>query len=62
MFLSKTIEETMSSLCCGRDTVFRLIRAGTLEKAQPIYTGKAGRPETRVTTESIVRYIRGGKK
>ena len=60
--LSKTVDETAEAIGNGRDKVFRLLRAGVLERAEPMHTGTTGRPETRVKTESIVNYIRGGKK
>lgn len=61
MNLSKTVEETQEMLGCKRRNVFRLLRTGVLERAEPIHTGESGRPETRITTESIVSYIGGGK-
>ena len=60
--LSKTVEQTQEMLGCKRRNVFRLLRVGVLERAEPVHTGRTGRPETMITTESIVNYIRGGKK
>ena len=62
MYLSKTVAETAEALGCKRRKVFRLLKAGVLDRAEPLHTKNAGRPETRITTESIVGYIKGGMK
>ena len=64
MNTSKTVLETQEMLGCKRVTVFNLLKAGVLERAEPIHSGNVGRLPTRVTVESILNYIKskGGKK
>lgn len=61
MELSKSINETSERLGCSRRTVFKLLKQGQLERAEPTHTRKTGRPETKITIKSIISYINGGK-
>lgn len=51
-----TVDEVANRLNVCRDTVFRLIRVGKLEKKR-LHTGKRGKPKTLVTSVSLGNYL-----
>lgn len=59
---SKTVVEVQEMLGCKRTSVFKLLRNGVLERAERVPAGRSGRRETRITTKSVVDYIKGGRK
>ena len=58
MTTSKTLVETQEMLGCKRRKIFKLLKDGVLERAEPLHSGNVGRLHTRVTTESILNYIK----
>ena len=54
----KTVAETEEALGVKRDTVYRLLRAGELDRVPtPIQSGRAT-PDTYISVSSIVNYIK----
>ena len=54
----KTVAETEEALGVKRDTVYRLLRDGELERVPtPVKSGR-GRPATYISVSSIVNYIK----
>ena len=56
-----TVAEAMEATGKGQDTIYRLLRNGTLVKADPL-PRKRGKPITRITNTSIMNYIRSGRE
>lgn len=55
---SKTVAEATEMLGVCKDTIYRLLKNGELERAPSKAQDKRGRPLTMVTVSSIINYIK----
>lgn len=55
---AKTVEEAAEMLGVCRDTVYRFLKKGELERAHSKAQDKRGRPLTMVTVSSVINYIK----
>lgn len=52
----KSVKEAALALGVCENTVYNLLNRGDLQRAPAAANGRRGRPETRVTTSSIVEF------